>query len=127
MAWQEYLFVAALMLSLASLAWFLGASITGFASQSMYCDGLRCAPTCIFDTDCPVDQRCCDAGGFGLCADADSCMGLYRYEPEILAESIPPHLERPRGSFGPSIALYASLLLIAIAIGALYLATHKRR
>ena len=65
---KELIFTIAFTLSLMSIIYFLGSSITGHVVQTMYCEDGICDEFCKYNKDCTNEgEVCCDVEGFGVC------------------------------------------------------------
>lgn len=124
---RELLFTVVFVFSLTILLYYLGSSITGFATQSMYCEDGTCKEFCKFNSDCTAaDEFCCQKEDFGICESSSVCKKQYTFHPEeVDIESMSP-LEKPAPTKG-RIAFYSVLVALTVFIGVIYFLKRKRR
>jgi hypothetical protein len=129
---QDWLFASAFMISFLAMLYLLGSSITGYVTQTQFCDDGICTDFCRFNADCnyPYDV-CCDEGGFGVCRPSALCGSLYMFsvasEGEIDMDNL-PEVERP-ASFSyvtPLLLLFLLMAMLVIAI-LYYMGRSKRK
>jgi len=125
----EALFIFSFVVALTGLVWLVGAAITGFVTQSMYCDEGACFELCRSDADCRGEAgQCCLEGEVAVCKAAGDCAAPYAFEPRAdvdlsevdvrISVGDSPRTERPAPA--GRAALYASLILLVFALGLMY-------
>ena len=119
---QERLFAYAFVYTLGILLFFLGSSITGNVVQTSYCDGLDCYDYCKTNSDCSLNEVCCQEQKFGICK-AD-CKKEFVFEPEMDVQYPFPELEQPLRP--DNTLLYVFLLILTAIIGGLYFLAGKK-
>lgn len=127
---EEVEFTLAFAVSLVLLLYFMGASVTGFVTQSMYCMGGACKEFCETNSDCALgSQVCCNKGSFGACEPTSQCFEPYVFQPgtEINIKNLPPALETPSSFESTKTIVFVGLVLLATIIGLLYLLGSKAK
>ena len=90
---RERLFVYSFVYTLGILIFFLGSSITGKVVQTSYCDGLNCYDYCKTNSDCSLNEVCCQEQNFGICKT--NCEQEFVFTPELDVQYPFPELEQP--------------------------------
>ena len=115
---RDLMFVLGFAISLVILVYFLGTSIIGYVTQSMYCDEEGCKEFCRFNTDCINPQVCCQKDDFGVCGS--SCTDEYKFQPnldDVDLESVTSYVGGSAGVTESKIYLYAVLIILAAIVG----------
>jgi tetratricopeptide (TPR) repeat protein len=117
---RNVVFLFVFLLSLSSLFFFFGNSITAHVvSNTMYCDTTGCYELCNTNINCKEpDTICCDSNGIGVCKPKMLCVEEYKIDFE--SETIMPLIEKPMYIETKQSKLYISFIFLTIGIGILY-------
>ncbi len=119
---QNRLFIYAFVYTLGVLLFFLGSSITGNVVQTGYCDDTRCYDYCKTNSDCSLNEVCCQEKDFGICKT--ECEAEFVFQPDVDVQYPLPELEQP---LRPDYTLlYVFLLILTAVIGGLYFLAGKK-
>ncbi len=119
---RERLFAYSFVYTLGMLFFFLGSSITGNVVQTGYCDDLNCYDYCKTNSDCSLNEACCQEQNFGICKT--ECENEFVFTPEIDVQYPFPELEQPLKP--DNTLLYVFLLILTATIGGLYFLAGKK-
>ena len=103
------------------LVYLLGASLTGFVTQTMYCEDGKCSKFCKFDHECMDDSLiCCYEQGAGVCREKSECRKAFTYNPER-----PSAVEMPTPVSKFRILIFMVTLLAVLIAGPIYFLKRK--
>jgi hypothetical protein len=127
---RDKVFTISFIAVLAVLIYFLGASITGYVTESMYCSGGVCNKYCRADSDCYDADICCQKGTFGICSALDACKERYLFRAALDGNIIldtNANKEQPYRVAGAKVVYMSVLTMVVGLIGVLYLvSTHSK-
>ncbi len=97
--------------------YFLGGTITGSVTRSMFCDNSgNCHDFCKYDSDCSGNGFvCCENGEFGICLEDELCEAKFNYDASKF-----DFMEQARMSRKSEIGFYSLILGIAITLAIIY-------
>ena len=131
---KHLIFIIPFIIVIFSLLYLLGATVTGFATQSMHCEDGICKPLCKSNIDCGAgNEICCEKNNFGICELSSLCEKPYKFQPGMelgmefdidLGEKAPV-LEMPSSVRTEVICIYIGLILLVLMIGIIYFLNKK--
>jgi len=129
---KEVVFSVAFVGCLGVLLFFLGSSITGLITQTMFCENGVCRKLCRTDYDCVRNELCCNHGGIGVCEELEDCAEPYVLQPDVEVDTTQmmnrPAVEQPSSARQSNTVVLFVLIALAITIGLFYLfmsSNHK--
>jgi len=121
---RDLVFPIVFVICLGVTAYFLGSSITGSVIETMHCDTNGCAPFCKTNFDClDSNTACCQEKDFGICKPVKECEQAY--QPTLYAEDKPLHLEQATPVAKNYTWLYATIIMIVVALAVGYFWTKR--
>jgi hypothetical protein len=119
----EVLFIGTLLAAIIASLFFLGGSITGYVTQTMYCDeNGDCNDFCDSDYDCDeYGKICCEISGQGICYAEEACVDRYNLFHERQSK-IPDYYKNPiqtaqeRAHVGIAFFSIMTFMIIVVAI-----------
>lgn len=111
------LFSVLAIFAITTSMYFLGGSITGSVTRSMFCDDSgNCHDFCRYDSDCSAEGfSCCENGEFGICIEKELCEVKYDFNASNFN-----FVEKATLSRKSEMGFYSLILGIAITLAIIY-------
>jgi hypothetical protein len=111
------LFSVLAIFAISTSMYFLGGTITGSVTRSMFCDDSgNCHDFCRYDSECTTEGfNCCENGEFGICIEEELCEKRFDFAASNFKLSDKITLSRKS-----EMGFYSLILGIAITLAIIY-------
>lgn len=119
---KELIFLVSFIAAFLASFFFIGGTITGLVTQTMYCEEGECKEFCRFDSDCIGNEVCCNRYGSGVCEASGKCEQLFILDLDKDFEPVDtvPDYDKIAQTNSLGVMLFTFIGLLVVLLGYVY-------